>query len=214
MTMRWVPLGLRGDHQVPERAGPSNWLTEECNGFIPVVPPNFDLRPAVRDVQMAGRLQIDPRRPAGAACCSMRAHNPRRRSPVTSPKRRVSGSRCSMVFGAMRDKDVALMVRNLLPAVSTMVMTEPAQRGHSAAESEADGCAKGVTNARNRGRARISPRALSARGGSARCVRGGIDLSRRQYSAACRASHAISRVASSPFAGYSSNGLLFFFQSA
>jgi folylpolyglutamate synthase/dihydropteroate synthase len=40
-----------------------------------------------------------------------------------------------MVFGAMRDKDVALMMRNLLPAVSTMVMTEPATpRAHSAAE--------------------------------------------------------------------------------
>ena len=40
-----------------------------------------------------------------------------------------------IVFGAMRDKDVALMLKTLMPAASTMIMTEPpTPRAHSVDE--------------------------------------------------------------------------------
>ena len=127
----WVPLGLRGDHQVPN-ALVAVRLMEELQRFVPLS--TDSITAGVRDVRWAGRLQMIET-PGGRRVLLDAAHNPAGAWALASYLKREFPEPLPMVFGAMRDKDVALMVRNLLPAVSTMVMTEPATpRAHSAAE--------------------------------------------------------------------------------
>jgi dihydrofolate synthase / folylpolyglutamate synthase len=127
----WVPLGLRGDHQVPN-ALVAVRLMEEMQRFVPLS--TDSITAGIRDVRWAGRLQMIETT-GGRRVLLDAAHNPAGAWALASYLKREFPEPLPMVFGAMRDKDVALMMRNLLPAVSTMVMTEPATpRAHSAAE--------------------------------------------------------------------------------
>ena len=63
------------------------------------------------------------------------AHNPAGAWALARYLKREFPEPLPIVFGAMRDKDVALMLKTLLPAASGIVMTEAATpRAHSAAD--------------------------------------------------------------------------------
>jgi dihydrofolate synthase/folylpolyglutamate synthase len=127
----WVPLGLRGDHQVAN-ALVAVRLLEELRRVVPVT--TDSITAGIRDVRWAGRLQMIEL-PGGRRVLLDAAHNPAGAWALASYLKREFPEPLPMVFGAMRDKDVALMLKNLLPAVSMMVMTEPATpRAHAAAE--------------------------------------------------------------------------------
>ena len=53
------------------------------------------------------------------------AHNPAGAWALAAYLRREFPEPLPIVFGAMRDKDVALMLKALLPVASKMVMTQP-----------------------------------------------------------------------------------------
>jgi dihydrofolate synthase/folylpolyglutamate synthase len=63
------------------------------------------------------------------------AHNPAGAWALASYLKREFPEPLPIVFGALRDKDVSLMLKALLPAASTMVMTQPdSPRAHTADE--------------------------------------------------------------------------------
>jgi dihydrofolate synthase/folylpolyglutamate synthase len=127
----WVPLGLRGDHQVPN-ALVAVRLLEELGRVVNV--PAESIVAGIRDVKWAGRLQM-VEVPDGRRVLLDAAHNPAGAWVLASYLKREFPEPLPIVFGAMRDKDVALMLKNLLPAASAMIMTEAATpRAHSAAE--------------------------------------------------------------------------------
>ncbi|MET0213018.1 MAG: folylpolyglutamate synthase/dihydrofolate synthase family protein [Vicinamibacterales bacterium] len=127
----WVPLGLRGDHQVPNTLVAVR-LLEELGRVVNV--PAESIVAGIRDVKWAGRLQM-VEVPDGRRVLLDAAHNPAGAWVLASYLKREFPEPLPIVFGAMRDKDVALMLKNLLPAASAMVMTEAATpRAHSAAE--------------------------------------------------------------------------------
>jgi dihydrofolate synthase/folylpolyglutamate synthase len=127
----WVPLGLRGDHQVPN-ALVAVRLLEELRRLVPIT--TDSITAGIRDVRWAGRLQM-LELSGGRRVLLDAAHNPGGAWALASYLKREFPEPLPMVFGAMRDKDVALMLKNLLPVVSMMVMTEPATpRAQSAME--------------------------------------------------------------------------------
>ncbi len=127
----WVALGLRGDHQVPNTLVAVR-LLEELRRVVNV--PAESIVAGIRDVKWAGRLQM-VEVPDGRRVLLDAAHNPAGAWALASYLKREFPEPLPIVFGAMRDKDVALMLKNLLPAASAMVMTEAATpRAHSAAE--------------------------------------------------------------------------------
>jgi dihydrofolate synthase/folylpolyglutamate synthase len=127
----WVPLGLRGDHQVPNTLVAVR-LLEELGRVVNL--PAESIVAGIRDVKWAGRLQM-VEVPDGRRVLLDAAHNPAGAWALASYLKREFPEPLPIVFGAMRDKDVALMLKNLLPAASAMVMTEAATpRAHSAAE--------------------------------------------------------------------------------
>ena len=127
----WVPLGLRGDHQVPN-ALVAVRLLEELEQDLPITP--AAITAGIRDVRWAGRLQMIEV-PGGRRVLLDAAHNPAGAWALASYLKREFPEPLPIVFGALRDKDVSLMLKALLPAASTIVMTEPATpRAHSAEE--------------------------------------------------------------------------------
>lgn len=117
----WVPLGLRGEHQVVN-ALVAVRLLEELEPMLPIGPDAIVA--GLRDVRWPGRLQMietsDGRRVLLDA-----AHNPAGAWALASYLRREFPEPLPLVFGAMRDKDVALMLKALLPVAAKMVMTQP-----------------------------------------------------------------------------------------
>ncbi|HKY20634.1 MAG TPA: folylpolyglutamate synthase/dihydrofolate synthase family protein [Vicinamibacterales bacterium] len=115
----WVPLGLRGEHQVPN-ALVAVRLLEHLAQMAPI--PADAIVAGLRDVRWPGRLQMletsDGRRVLLDA-----AHNPAGAWALATYLRREFPEPLPIVFAAMRDKDVALMLRALLPVASKMVMT-------------------------------------------------------------------------------------------
>ena len=127
----WVPLGLRGDHQVPN-ALVAVRLLEELERQFPVTP--AAIAAGIRDVRWPGRLQM-LEVPGGRRVLLDAAHNPAGAWALASYLKREFPEPLPIVFGALRDKDVSLMLKALLPAASTIVMTEPpTPRAHSAGE--------------------------------------------------------------------------------
>lgn len=127
----WVPLGLRGDHQVPN-ALVAVRLLEELQRQLPLTPEAITA--GIRDVRWPGRLQM-LEAPGGRRVLLDAAHNPAGAWALASYLKREFPEPLPIVFGALRDKDVSLMLKTLLPAASTMVMTEPATpRAQSAQE--------------------------------------------------------------------------------
>jgi dihydrofolate synthase/folylpolyglutamate synthase len=127
----WVPLGLRGDHQVPN-ALVAVRLLEELERQLPVTA--AAITAGIRDVRWPGRLQMIEV-PGGRRVLLDAAHNPAGAWALASYLKREFPEPLPIVFGALRDKDVSLMLKALLPAASTMVMTQPdSPRAYSAEE--------------------------------------------------------------------------------
>jgi dihydrofolate synthase/folylpolyglutamate synthase len=125
----WVTLGLRGDHQVPN-ALVAVRLLEELERQLPVTAAS--IMAGIRDVRWPGRLQMIEV-PGGHRVLLDAAHNPAGAWALASYLKREFPEPLPIVFGALRDKDVSLMLKALLPAASTLVMTEPATpRAHTA----------------------------------------------------------------------------------
>jgi dihydrofolate synthase/folylpolyglutamate synthase len=126
-----VPLGLRGDHQVPN-AVVAVRLLEELERELPVTP--AAITAGIRDVRWPGRLQMIEV-PGGRRVLLDAAHNPAGAFALARYLMREFPAPLPIVFGAVRDKDVSLMLKALLPAASTMVMTEPdTARAHTAGD--------------------------------------------------------------------------------
>jgi dihydrofolate synthase / folylpolyglutamate synthase len=116
-----VPLGLRGDHQVPN-ALVAVRLLEELERHLPVTA--AAITAGIRDVRWPGRLQM-LELPGGRRVLLDAAHNPAGAWALASYLKREFAEPLPIVFGALRDKDVSLMLKALLPAASSIVMTEP-----------------------------------------------------------------------------------------
>ena len=127
----WVRLGLRGEHQIPN-ALVAVRLLEQLQRIVPV--DAGAIRSGLRDVRWPGRLQM-LEAPGGRRVLLDAAHNPAGARALAAYVRREFPESLPIVFGAMRDKDAALMIETLLPVASKMVMTEPANpRARSAVE--------------------------------------------------------------------------------
>lgn len=127
----WVPLGLRGDHQVPN-ALVAVRLLEQLERHLPVPP--AAITAGIRDVHWPGRLQM-VEVPGGRRVLLDAAHNPAGASALASYLKREFPEPLPIVFGAVRDKDVSLMLKALFPAASRMVITQPdTPRAHAADE--------------------------------------------------------------------------------
>ena len=116
-----IPLGLRGGHQVPN-ALVAVRLLESLGRLLPI---GADaIITGLRDVRWPGRLQLIECE-SGRRVLLDAAHNPAGASALTTYLKQEFPEPLPFVFGAMRDKDVALMLKTLLPLSSGMVMTEP-----------------------------------------------------------------------------------------
>ncbi len=125
----WIPLGLRGDHQMPN-AVVAVRLLEELERQLPITPASIVA--GLRDVRWPGRLQM-VEVPGGRRVLLDAAHNPAGAWALASYLKREFPEPLPVVFGALRDKDVSLMLKALLPAASVMVITQPdTPRAHTA----------------------------------------------------------------------------------
>ena len=126
-----ITLGLRGEHQLPN-ALVAIRLLEQLERSMRI--DAGAIVAGVRDVRWPGRLQTIAL-PGGRRVLLDAAHNPAGAGALAAYLRREFPHRLPLVFGAMRDKDAALMLKALLPAVSGVVMTEPSNpRSFPAAE--------------------------------------------------------------------------------
>ncbi|HEV3216671.1 MAG TPA: folylpolyglutamate synthase/dihydrofolate synthase family protein [Vicinamibacterales bacterium] len=118
----WIPLGLRGAHQIPNALVAAR-LVEELARDIPIGP--RAVAAGLRDVRWPGRLQL-LETPGGKRVLLDAAHNPAGAAALAAYVTREFPEPIPFVFGAMRDKDAAEMLRILLPVASAFVLTEPA----------------------------------------------------------------------------------------
>jgi dihydrofolate synthase/folylpolyglutamate synthase len=134
-----ITLGLRGAHQVPN-ALVAVRLLEELSGTAPI---SADaVVSGLRDVEWPGRLQL-VEASGGRQVLLDAAHNPAGAAALAAYLTREFPEPLPLVFGAMRDKDAAEMLRTLLPIASMLVATEPGNaRARPAAELAA--LARGV----------------------------------------------------------------------
>jgi dihydrofolate synthase / folylpolyglutamate synthase len=127
----WIPLGLRGAHQV-SNAIVAVRLLEHLGQLVPLKADA--IVSGVRDVRWPGRLQMIEAE-GGRHVLLDAAHNPAGAWALATYLKREFPEPLPIVFGAMRDKDAALMLKTLLPVVSQLVMTEPSTpRARSADE--------------------------------------------------------------------------------
>jgi dihydrofolate synthase/folylpolyglutamate synthase len=125
----WVRLGLRGDHQVTN-ALVAVRLLEKLERTLSLTP--ADITAGIRDVRWPGRLQM-LEVSGGRRVLLDAAHNPAGAWALAKYLKREFPEPLPIVFGALHDKDVLLMLKTLLPAASIMVMTQPeTPRAHSA----------------------------------------------------------------------------------
>jgi dihydrofolate synthase / folylpolyglutamate synthase len=117
----WVPLGLRGAHQIPNALVAAR-LLEELARDTPIEP--RAIIAGLRDVRWPGRLQL-VEIPGGKRVLLDAAHNPAGASSLAAYLKREFPEPIPFVFGAMRDKDAAEMLKILLPVASRFVLTEP-----------------------------------------------------------------------------------------
>jgi dihydrofolate synthase/folylpolyglutamate synthase len=126
-------LGLRGAHQIPN-ALVALRLLEELSKLAPVRADHIIA--GLRDVAWQGRLQL-VEGPEGRRVLLDAAHNPAGAAALAAYLQQEYPP-LPLVFGAMRDKDAAAMLKLLLPAASTLVVTEPRNPRARPAEELAD----------------------------------------------------------------------------
>lgn len=117
----WVPLALRGEHQVPN-ALVAVRLLEELERMTPIG--RDAILTGLRDVRWPGRLQMIEV-PGGRRVLLDAAHNPAGAWALAAYLRSEFPEPLPLVFGAMRDKDVTLMLKALLPVAAKIIMTDP-----------------------------------------------------------------------------------------
>ena len=117
----WISLGLRGEHQAVN-AVVAVRLLERLERLAPVTPDAITA--GLRNVRWPGRLQMVANA-EGKMVLLDAAHNPAGAWALAAYLRSELPEPIPMVFGAMRDKDVALMLKTLLPVASHLVATQP-----------------------------------------------------------------------------------------
>ena len=128
----WIPLGLRGEHQV-SNALVSVRLLEELRSAGQAPIEADAIATGLRDVRWPGRLQM-VEMPEGRRVLLDAAHNPAGAWALAAYLRREFPEPLPIVFGAMRDKDVALMLKALIPVSSVLLITKPSNARAYAAE--------------------------------------------------------------------------------
>ena len=132
----WIQLGLRGEHQVTN-ALVATRLLEELESVTSAPIDAEAIATGLRSVRWPGRLQM-VEAPGGRRALLDAAHNPAGAFALASYLRREFPGPLPIVFGAMRDKDVALMLKALLPVASVLLITEPSNaRAYAADEISA-----------------------------------------------------------------------------
>ena len=127
----WVLLGLRGEHQAAN-AVVAVRLLERLERIAPVTPEAIIA--GLRDVRWPGRLQMVANE-EGKMVLLDAAHNPAGAWSLAAYLRAEFPEPIPIVFGAMRDKDVALMLKALLPVAARLIATQPSMvRAMPAAE--------------------------------------------------------------------------------
>ena len=115
-------LGLRGEHQIANANVALRVLETLERGGVPIG--SEAIRDGLEHVTWPGRL--DHRRLAdGHEVVLDAAHNPAGARALASYVRSLGGARPTLVFGAMRDKDIDGMLAVLLPEVARVVVTKP-----------------------------------------------------------------------------------------
>jgi dihydrofolate synthase/folylpolyglutamate synthase len=117
----WIPLGLRGAHQV-SNALVALRLLEELGRKAPI---GADaIVSGLRDVRWPGRLQLVETAEGNRVLLDA-AHNPAGASALANYLKREFPEPLPFVFGAMRDKDATEMLKILLSVASAVVLTKP-----------------------------------------------------------------------------------------
>jgi dihydrofolate synthase/folylpolyglutamate synthase len=116
-----IPLGLRGAHQTAN-ALVAIRLLEHLEKLGPIG--SDAIIAGLRDVRWPGRLQM-VQAESGKRALLDAAHNPAGAWALAQYLKQEFPEPLPFVFGAMRDKDAALMLKTLLPVASSMTMTEP-----------------------------------------------------------------------------------------
>jgi dihydrofolate synthase/folylpolyglutamate synthase len=106
-------------------------LLEHLEKLVPIGPDAIVT--GLRDVRWPGRLQM-VQAESGKRVLLDAAHNPAGAWMLAQYLKQEFPEPLPFVFGAMRDKDAALMLKTLLPVASSMTMTEP----HNARARSAD----------------------------------------------------------------------------
>jgi dihydrofolate synthase/folylpolyglutamate synthase len=116
-----VTLALRGRHQVGNAAVAFCLMTELER--LGVRLDRNAIRAGLTNARWPGRLER--RQWRGAEVLIDAAHNPAGARALADYLRATGWTGVTLVFGAMRDKDIAGMLRALLPCCSTIVCTTP-----------------------------------------------------------------------------------------
>jgi dihydrofolate synthase / folylpolyglutamate synthase len=137
-----TPLALRGAHQRGNAQVAARLLHElDVRG---VAVDRAAIRTALTDVVWPGRLER--LRYAAAEVLVDAAHNPAGTRALAAYIREIGWPGCALVFGAMRDKDIAGMLAELAPVCGTLVCTT-AESPRAAPADELEAIARGVPGA-------------------------------------------------------------------
>jgi dihydrofolate synthase/folylpolyglutamate synthase len=120
-----IRLGLRGEHQAANARVALRVLETLERAGVKIG--SDAIRDGLANVTWPGRL--DHRRlPDGHEVVLDAAHNPAGARALASYVRSLGGPKPTLVFGAMRDKDVDGMLTVLLPEVGRVVVTKPSNQ--------------------------------------------------------------------------------------
>ena len=114
-----LPLGLRGAHQAINARIAARLLREVDRAGLAVG--DEAIRAGLRDVTWPGRLERFDYH--GAEVLIDAAHNPAGAQSLAAYLREAGWSGCTLVFGAMQDKNVGAMLAALAPVVGTVIAT-------------------------------------------------------------------------------------------
>jgi dihydrofolate synthase/folylpolyglutamate synthase len=118
---RRVPLALRGEHQIGNALVALRLM--EAAGEIGISIPRDAIERGLADVDWPARLEV-LRVPEGELVIDA-AHNPDGAAALAAYLLRWHPGRPTLVFAAMRDKNIDGILRALLPAVGTVMTTAP-----------------------------------------------------------------------------------------
>jgi dihydrofolate synthase / folylpolyglutamate synthase len=130
-----IELGLRGAHQVRNAAVAVRLLEAARAGGIALS--HDAIAAGLANVSWPGRLDLR-RFDDGRELLLDAAHNPDGAASLAAYVAEWAGAKPTLVFGAMRDKDVSGMLRALLPSVRALVVTRAASPRSAEPASIAD----------------------------------------------------------------------------